>query len=392
MCIEKLVETRSMNMKNPAYLKISLLAKGMGITNVAKEGIGEKWQEKIYSYSLTDKVDRKTILPSDIKVENVFVGFRYNKDSEWEIEANKDLRVLTRYRKPVTEIKFIPRPSYYNMATSCGIPLKAIGVSCGNHGVSFFVNSYCEYFLRGENCKFCGLVPTQKKFSDTVKLKEVWQIGECLNTILDLGDQVDFIQLSGGSKYDHDAESRQYISFIKTVREVLDSRKFTGKIPIHLTCMPPFELDVLEELKDNGLETISFNLECTTPAFFEKYCPGKASTQGYEGIRRALRRARKTFGYGNVYTIVIAGLEPSEIFVRGLDDVMSDGIIPTINLFHKDPFCAPDMDADDPNPVELIDIACHAAELFRKYGAEPGKLGCAHYDIGHEIKKGYFNA
>lgn len=381
-----------MDLKNPGHLKISLLLNGMCITNTAREGLGDKWLEKIYSYSLTDKVDRKIMLPSDIKIQNVFVGFRYDGNSEWKIEASKNLYILTKHEEFVTEVKLIPRPSYYSMTTSQGVPLRAIGVSCGNHGVSFFINSYCEYFLKGENCKFCGLVPTQKKFSDTVKVKKIGQVDECINTILDSNNHLDFVQLSGGSKYDHDAENRQYIPFIKTLREALESRSLTGKIPIHLTCMPPLDLGVLNELRDSGLDTISFNLECTTPSFFDMYCPGKALTHGHGGMRKALRKAKEVFGEGNVYTIVIMGLEPGDVFLKGLDDIMRDGIIPTINLFHHDPFCASDMDVNNPNPDELINIAYNTAALFLKYGIKPGRLGCAHYDIGHEIRKGYFSA
>ena len=42
------------------------------------------------------------------------------------------------------------------------------------------------------------------------------------------------------------------------------------------------------------------------------------------------------------------------------------------------------------NVEESIKTTQNIANLFRRYNAVAGKLGCAHYDIGHEIRKGYF--
>jgi len=368
-----------------------LLIRGMRINDAARESLGEKWQEKIYSYSLTDWVDRKIVLPSDIKLDNrVYVGFRFNPNSDWElIRDEKELKLRNIEGKEMSA-ELIPRPTYYDLKTSEGDKMQAIGVSCGNHGVSFFVNSYCEYFRYNENCKFCGLVPTQKIFSDTVKRKTPQQVMETTKAILDLGCKVDFIQLSGGSSYNHDKEVKDYIPFISVINQELEKRGLKGKIPIHLTSMPPKNLEILLELKDAGLDTISFDLECPTHFFFKKYCPGKEKSYGYENIRKALIKAQDIFGKRNVYSIVILGIETRKTFINGIEDILKDGVIPTINIFHYDPFCSQDIDVKNPDIEESIKTTQNIANLFRRYNAVAGKLGCAHYDIGHEIRKGYF--
>ncbi|MDP3027536.1 MAG: radical SAM protein [Nanoarchaeota archaeon] len=381
-----------MDLNNAGHLKIKLLVDGMRLSEEASEGLGKKWQEKIYSYSLTDWIDKKIILPSDIKLEDkVFVGFRFNPNSEWELDREDSERFVkninTGLRIPAS---LIPRSSYYDWETSDGKKMQAIGVSCGNHGVSFFVNSYCEYFRNGENCKFCGLVPTQKKFSDSVKFKKVDQVQETIKAILNSGERVDFIQLSGGSMYNHNAEVRTYLPYISAIHQELAKEDLEGKIPIHLTCMPPFDLKIFRELKLAGLNTISFDLECPTQKYFKKYCPGKTKSYGYSGIRDALSYAKEVFGNGKVFSIVILGIEPRESFVSSLEEVIKDGIVPTLNIYHYDPLCSKDMDVTNPDPEELIKTAQEVAELFRRYRAVPGNLGCAHYDIGHEIIKGYF--
>lgn len=380
-----------MDIHNPAHLKIALVVKGMRITDEAKEGLGMLYQEKIYSYSLTDWTDKKIILPSDIKLDKrVFVGFRLDNNSEWEVVKEGDRKVLKHNGDYITNLDFIPRPTYYGLTTAKGTLLQSIGVSCGNHGLSFFINSYCEYFKNNENCKFCSLVPTQKRFSDTLKKKNVEDVKECLETILDLSCPLDFIQLSGGSFYDHDFEARMYIPYISTIHKSLKQRSLDGVIPVHLTCMPPNDLSVIDQLKDAGLDTISFNLECPTKEYFERYCPGKAKYRGYEGLRDSLRYASKKLGNENVYSIIICGIEPSESFVRGVKELLEEGITPTLNIYHHDPLSVSQMDIGKPDVEELIGMAYRIAELFKQYNAKPGRLGCAHYDIGHEIKKGYF--
>ncbi|MBU4086518.1 MAG: hypothetical protein KKB21_02990, partial [Nanoarchaeota archaeon] len=201
-----------MDMTNAGQLKIALLVQGIQLEESAKQSLGEKWQEKIYSYSLTDWVDKKIVLPSDIKLdERVYVGFRFNPNSPWMLVGDDNGRRVVDREGLEVKAALIPRPPYYDRLTSRGEKMQSIGVSCGNHGVSFFLNSYCEYFKDGENCRFCSLVPTQKKFLDTVKIKTVEQVRETTQAILDLGCKLDFIQLSGGSLYDHNKENRDYI-------------------------------------------------------------------------------------------------------------------------------------------------------------------------------------
>lgn len=380
-----------MDPNNAGHLKIKLLVDGMRMADSVAEGVGGQWQEKLYSYSLTDWVNKKIMLPSDIKLDDkVFVGFRFNPNSEWELMGNNSGRYVRNVNTGLEiPASLITRPSYYNGKTTDGIKMQSVGVSCGNHGVSFFVNSYCEYFRKGENCKFCGLVPTQKKFSDTIKFKKVNQVQETIRTIIDSEEQVDFIQLSGGSKYDHNAEVRSYIPYISAIKQELIQVDLWRKIPIHLTCMPPTNLEILEELKSAGLDTISFDLECLTPEYFAKYCPGKQRSYGYNGMRDALGYARNIFGDGKVFSIVILGIEPRDTFVKGLEEIVKEGIVPTLNVYHYDPLCSNDMDITNPDADKVIEIANDVSALFRIYGIVPGNLGCAHYDIGHEIRKGY---
>jgi len=381
-----------MDNSNPGHVKIALLCKGMNIEERVRATLGIQHQEKIYSYSITDWVTKKEAFPSEIRLEDkVYVGFHFRSTSDYCL-AHQDENNLAIFKdgEPIMDAALIRRPKYYAFKSSDGKPLQAIGVSCANHGVSFFINDYCQYFRQDESCKFCTLVPTQQRFNDTLKYKQVEHVDEAMARILEQGDRIDFVQLSGGSLYDHNKEVRNYIKYIATVRRHLERSSLYGKVPIHLTTMPPKDLGILDELRDAGLNTISFDLECTTQAFFEKYCPGKTRTYSYEGMRRALSEAIKVFGKGNVFTIVIAGIEPPEVFVEGTRNLIMDGISTTINIYHHDPLTTK-MDIGEQDPERVIGMTYEIAKFFKQFGVRPGLLGCAHYDIGHEIRKGFFN-
>lgn len=263
-------------------------------------------------------------------------------------------------------------------------------MSCANHGVSFFINEYCEYYRHEEECRFCSLVPTQRCFADTLQFKKPQDVNETMSRILELGDRIDFVQISGGSIYDHDREVRSYVPYVEIIRDRLAEHGLNGKIPVHLTCMPPNNLEILWELKEAGLDTVSFDLECPTQAYFEKYCPGKTRSYGYLSMRRALEKAITIFGAGNVFSIVILGIEPVDTFVLGVRDLISSGVAPTINIYHHDPL-ATKMDLCEPDYDILIAAAYEIARDIKRHDIRPGMLGCAHYDIGHDIRKGYFD-
>ena len=67
-----------------------------------------------------------------------------------------------------------------------------------------------------------------------------------------------------------------------------------------------------------------------------------------------------------------------------------DGISTTINIYHHDPLTTK-MDIGEQDPERVIGMTYEIAKFFKQFGVRPGLLGCAHYDIGHEIRKGFFN-
>jgi hypothetical protein len=124
---------------------------------------------------------------------------------------------------------------------------------------------------------------------------------------------------------------------------------------------------------------------------FDKYCPGKSKSKGYAKMREALKYASNILGTQNTYTILISGVDNSKSFIDGIKSILDDGVTPTLNIYHHDPLSAPNMDVSEPNIEELIFMFQEISSIFQTYNVKPGSLGCAHYDIGHEIQRGFLN-
>lgn len=380
----------TLDLTNAGHLKVALLCEGMRFDERLRGSLGVEHQEKIYSYVITDWTSEKLAFPSEIRLDRCYVGFHFNPLSSFEIAPDGDGALAIWFGdRRLMGASLIGRPAFYARRTSDGVPMSAVGCSCANHGVSFFIRDRCFYFNDGEECRFCSLGPTQESFSDTLKFKKLRQVEETMAAIIEEGDRIDFVQLSGGSTANHDREVATYLPYISALRGQLDADPRYAGTRVHLTTMPPHDMSLLEDLRAAGLDTISFDLECPSADQFEKYCPGKTRTYGYAGMRSALRAAVEVFGAGNVFTIVIAGLEPSDTFLPSLRNVMDDGIVPTVNVYHHDPLVG-DIDVAHADPEVIVRLAQELAVEFASRDMRAGLLGCAHYDIGHDLRKGYF--
>src|SRR3989344_3725517 len=160
------MKVTNMDFNNPGHVKIALLCKGMNLEDKVRTTLGTAHQEKIYSYSITDWVTRKEVFPSEIRLDNkVYVGFHFKPKSRFTLSYIDDTNLaIFKDNRQIMSATLIGRPKYYGFRSTDGTPLQAIGVSCANHGVSFFINNHCQYFRDDENCKFCTLVPTQERF------------------------------------------------------------------------------------------------------------------------------------------------------------------------------------------------------------------------------------
>ena len=96
--------------------------------------------------------------------------------------------------------------------------------------------------------------------------------------------------------------------------------------------LPPRDVGILSRLKQAGITEVAFNIEVFDRSLARRYMPGKGAiplTVYEDAFRAAVELWGRT---GNVRTIFIVGLEPSESLLAGVAHVAEMGVSPILSL------------------------------------------------------------
>lgn len=117
------------------------------------------------------------------------------------------------------------------------------------------------------------------------------------------------------------------------LRERLDA-DVLSQLQITANVYPPDELSELEQWRDLGINSTSFDLEVMDPAFWRAICPGKAETTTHEHWIEAMTVSAEVFGRGRgTMSAVVLGIEPLDSFIEGFEDLVSKGVYPVPYVF-----------------------------------------------------------
>lgn len=104
----------------------------------------------------------KEKIPDDFELpDGTIVQLRKYSRSPFTINSNNDSLSLFHEEKFITEIKWIPRPEYYNSETDDGTLMSKVAQIRGTDCLSICYMNYCGYFKTETQCKFCNIVPTK---------------------------------------------------------------------------------------------------------------------------------------------------------------------------------------------------------------------------------------
>jgi hypothetical protein len=79
-----------------------------------------------------------------------FSPFELAETSPGEFEIRKD-------KKKYSDVKMIPRPSFYNRTTRDNVPMSKVAVIVGPGHLRSVVDQRCVYQQKGQACKFCAV-------------------------------------------------------------------------------------------------------------------------------------------------------------------------------------------------------------------------------------------
>ncbi len=295
-------------------LKAELLVNGITATKEALAGLGSKFKEQNHGLFGWDFEDHTgNLLPDDFLLpDGTVVQFRKNSKSRYRVRANNGDLMLSNGEEDLCQVRWLPRPRYYDTATSRGNKMVKTGQIGGEDCLFFCYQNYCSHFAKGEQCLFCNLVSTTNTYNSVLKKKDTEDIGQVAKAAFADGT-VKHVLLTGGC-FNHESE-------VKVVAEILGSiRAHTGfeRIPGTILPSPAKGADEIKRYYNTGIKAIGFSMEIWDEALYRGICPGKSSGMSHDAFLSSIREAVKTFGEGNVYGVFVMGLEPKETFLEGV--------------------------------------------------------------------------
>ena len=141
-------------------------------------------------------------------------------------------------------------------------------------------------------------------------------------------------------------------------------------------------VDFLRYLHDEcGVKTLSVNLELYNEEYRRRFIPEKAAV-GIDNYLTFIRQAVAIFGLNTIRSSLIAGLEPMDDTLRGVQILAENGCLPVLSAFIP----APGTDGATypaPTPVFLLELVAAADQIAHTAGLPLGPLcrPCTHNSI-----------
>lgn len=222
---------------------------------------------------------------------------------------------LSYYGKYVLDVLVRAEDAIRDGRTSRGIPYHDI-TYLGNDRLRVYHRPGCYFKSQSKGCGFCDIPEDDRFFT----LEDIFQ---ALDAYRD-HPAIRHYLIGGGS----DAPDNDFSAIESISRHIRDT---TGK-PIYLMSLPPKDVRILARLKQAGITEVAFNLEVFDRSLARRYMPGKGPIPlaVYED---AFRAATELWGKtGNVRTIFIVGLEPTESLLKGVAHMAEMGVSPILSL------------------------------------------------------------
>ena len=265
--------------------------------------------------------------PSDaamIWVEGIAVTFPFASDyvstSPFVLRPEGEGWGLYRLDRRVGSATIPPRPKFYDLTTADGTPYWKIALLHLDSLASTVIQT-CSYWDTPDQCRFCG-IEVSLQAGRTTAVKRPEQMAEVALAARELDGAVDVTLTTGSTR----ARDRGALYVARCAKAIKDA---TG-LPIQAQFEPPEDLDVLEQVKALGVDSVGIHIETFDPRVFAWVAPAKART-GIEGYFRAWQRAVDVFGRGQVSTYVILGMgEDQALTVDGCKRAVDMGVYPFI--------------------------------------------------------------
>jgi hypothetical protein len=359
------------------FLEIDLNVQGIAVEaqEIRKFRIGSEITEQRHLlFDMNKKHQDNFALPEAFFLPHgLFSRFRWDPESRYSLKSVDGKPVIFKGGEPVAPIEFYKRDAVHDGVTSDGIPFDRIATFDPEGSVHVFFSNECDLKFTGEDCKFCNINSTAEAYrSKNIFLKTPQQVGEVYAAAYHAG-YGNHIRLTGGFIPER-RELDYYLDVADEIKERTGLEKIHGLAVIGI----PQDLTVIEKYKEAGWSNLSINIEIWDRRIFEAICPGKAKRcGGWDHWLAALEHAAKVFGKGNVRSNIVAGIEPKDSILEGLEHLASLGVICYAGAWCPNPGSALEGHRT-PEASWHYDLTLKGAGIFAKHGFTTEQLySCA---------------
>jgi radical SAM protein (TIGR04043 family) len=293
---------------------------------------------------------------------NVAVRERFVKGSPFHYSP-LDKKIF-KDNKPFVDVEDVQQPEWYSLKLPTGKSFNQVVQIHLADILASALSDFCSFKADGKGCKYCAL-----RTGPESRNKDPQEIAYCVSHLEGMGLRFSELNLNAGTLRGEDRGSNLYLKTIQEVRKV-------SSIPIAAQICPPDNFKWIRYLHEEGLNTISFNLEIYDEQRRKEVCPGK-STIPRERYFEAMEYAVELFGRNQVSSWLIAGLEPIESTLTGAEAIAALGAIPFVSVFR--PLTGTEFENMLPPPVEdVVMVFRRVGEIMRKHQVNPkdSTFGC----------------
>jgi biotin synthase-like enzyme len=206
--------------------------------------------------------------------------------------------------------------------------MKKVASMRGDCGLRVCFDNACTYFAKGEQCKFCNIVPARQRNRDhVVTIKEAEDIYDVVKEAIIDNPVCSHLAMTAGAAKDDGLGNLPEI--LERLKPLLAEKYF----PIVTAITATRNKEETELLCSTGISSVAFNLEIWDQKLFHEICPGKTRRIGRDRWIESLKEARDLLKPARALSSFVVGLEPAESVLQGIDYLSSEGIWPIMSPF-----------------------------------------------------------
>ncbi|MEE8400462.1 MAG: radical SAM protein [Desulfobacterales bacterium] len=298
----------------------------------------------------------------------MLIGTRPNPRSRLDCTIEGDAVTLLEMGEVLCTGKLQPRAPWRDIVMSDGTIADS-----GFHGTNVWsdinLNASCHAANSGKGCKFCY-------FTSMPRTDHQWSLEETLaiaerqieaTSIAVKNGWSGIITCVGGAMPPDRRD--QYTTdlleaYMTAFRQFLDE-DVVSQLPISAHVYPPDDLSLMEQWKRFGITIIKYDLQIMDPGWYKAICPGRGSQKRWFEAQEA---AVEIFGRdGSVRGDLVAGIEPMEGMLAGIEERISKGVHCYPNPFYPLPG-TPLAYMSPPSAEWYMEAFEKTAEIYTRHG------------------------